>query len=243
MSQDVDGLIKEILLGGIGLELQTHGFQSFSVFYSNPYVTLLRREGYRYYIAGLNPGGAGEPQKGMDEYEWIQRRWKSEPRSAYLIEDDENWKTNFQPNMKRFGDCWLQPQNHMALRHIFSTNAIFARSPGADSLVGKDSTLFDLCWRWHRRFLDIIRPRIIIAISNDKAKPSAFNLFRDCLQNRSTEEPIKIYGVYSIKRSQGVLDLPSGPLEVRLVGLPHLSYCNVARNPDVIRMLRETDWL
>jgi len=239
MSQDVDGLVREALLGGIGPDMNKQGFQSFSVFYSNPYVTLKKGD---YYIVGLNPGGAGESQEEINEYEWIQVNWGLTPKSAYLIEDDPTWdKKNLQRNMQLFANCWLQDDKK--LRDIFSTNAIFARSPHVDSLNEKTRDLFELCWPWHHRFLDIIRPRIIIAISNDDTKPSAFNLFRDRLQEHSTEEPIKVYGRYSIKRCSGKIDLSPGQVEVRLVGLPHLSRCNVAGQRDVISKLKKDCWL
>jgi hypothetical protein len=209
---------------------------SFSIFYSNPWQTL--KKGC-HYIAGLNPGG--NESTISDTYEWWTKEvGPDKPWSAYL--DDEKWPSRFQPNMKEFaeavwGDC-------TALRDKFSTNAIFERSRDREKLSQEAISLFDVCWLCHEQFLDVVRPEVIIALSNAKDL-SAFSLFKTKLQSeRSLGGDVKVYGRFSIKGVEGTLDLPSGPLPVRLVGLPHPSRCKVtAQGSPALNILKDSGWL
>lgn len=209
---------------------------SLAIFYSNPWLTL--RKG-SHYIAGLNPGG--DESIISDTYEWWTKEvGPSKPWSAYL--DDEKWPSRFQPNMKEFasavwGDC-------TALRDKFSTNAIFERSRDREKMGEKAISLFDVCWPCHEQFLDIIRPEVILALSNAR-NLSAFSLFKTKLQSeRSLGPNIKIYGHFSIKGVAGILDLPSGQLPVRLVGLPHPSRCKItAQSSAALDSLKDAGWL
>lgn len=211
---------------------------SFSIFYSNPWQTL--RKG-RHYIAGLNPGG--DENSVCETYEWWTTNvGPKKPWSAYLEEDDGKWPSSFQTRIQEFAEAaW---GDRTALRDKFSTNVIFQRSCGRNQLGKKALSLFDVCWLCHEQFLDVVRPEVIIALSNAKDL-SAFSLFKTKLQSeRSLGPDIKIYGRYSIKGVEGILDLPSGQLHVRLVGLPHPSYCKVIAQPSTaMNTLIDGGWL
>jgi hypothetical protein len=248
MNQENDHLIKGVL-ADIPLSLQKVGFASFSVFYSNPWNTL---EKGKYYIVGLNPGGLGEASNRQD-YESLKPRCGSDDNnnwSAYLVEDEGKWPSTLQPNMAAFAEQCLTGGRE-GLRNIFSTNAVFARTPdvnGIEEHGSKAIILFEsICWPWHLKFLDIVRPEIIIAISNGEGgSPSAYQLFSKHLECPTMlGDPIKTYGRFSIKGRKGKLRLASGLLDVCLLGLPHFSYWSPtsASSLRALVQLRERGWL
>jgi hypothetical protein len=186
----------------------------------------------------LNPGGKGIERQ---TYEWWTTKvGPDKPWSAYL--DDDKWPSSFQPRIQEFAEAaW---GDRTALRDKFSTNVIFERSGGRNQLGKKAIPLFDVCWLCHEQFLDVVRPEVIIALSNARDL-SAFSLFKTKLQSeRSLGRDIKIYGRFSIKGVEGTLDLPSGQLPVRLVGLPHPSYCKfTAQGSPALNILKDSGWL
>ncbi|HQY59317.1 MAG: hypothetical protein V9G17_04655 [Nitrospira sp.] len=245
VSQDKDCFIKEVL-ESTATSLEKLGRSSFSVFYSNPWMTL---EKGKYYIVGLNPGGAEKPSDRQDHAS-LSVRYGADGKkdwSAYLVESEgEKWESALQPNISAFANCCMAGGRE-SLRRIFSTNAIFARSPDSSGIAGKKDELFNQSWPWHVKFLERVRPEIIIAISNrEGSSRSAYQLFSKHLEGVSPlGDPIEAYGTFSIKGQKGRYRLSSGPLDVRLIGLPHLSRWSPtsAKSAEAIAALKQRGWL
>ncbi|MBB4079360.1 hypothetical protein GGR28_001980 [Lewinella aquimaris] len=107
---------------------------------------------------------------------------------------------------------------HLRPRQIFSTYAYFSRARDAAELKRFGLELLD-CSAFHRKFLQIIRPRVVLCIGNGPL-PSAFALYRSLYGPEHVEEvrcaPRVLLRHFTT--SDGVL----------VLGVPHLSYVRVA---------------
>ena len=147
----------------------------YSIYYTNPINAL--RPGNIYFL-GLNPGGTpenentfkiqdsstfdGENQCAFDE-EWRHKNRKFSKKEA--------------PLQKRVRELltFLLKELHEEpnIRKVFATNLYFFRSADKKMLINYGIKNCD-CWEYHKEFLNIVKPRIIVCNGNDE-KFSAFS--------------------------------------------------------------------
>jgi hypothetical protein len=135
------------------------------------------------YIMGFNPGG--DPAK-IDE-SILQSLEKLEDN--YCSYEDACWRKscpNDCRNENHFGQSLHQNRVKQLAKvfdyeigEVFAANAIFIRSKTQGHLR-ESLDLFKKCWLIHKRFLSIVKPRIILCLGN-KEDMSAFALLREML--------------------------------------------------------------
>lgn len=128
----------------------------------------------------------------------------------------------------------------IAPAELFSVNAIFGRSTRLSTLF--EQTGFTLeawwerCWTVHRRFLAVVRPKVIVSLGYG-FQTSAFGLLKAKFpqaEARSIEEGGRRCG----REFEAVIDLgPGDALRTRIVGVPHPSWRPIG--PKLARLLAE----
>ena len=178
-------------------------------FASDPVATLDKGE---LMVVSMKPYGAARQEY---PFGWVEREERPGLHRWY---DGDRASSNF----VREGDRLLAQligalSLHLRPRQVFSTYAYFyraadARQLGSFGLDRIDSTEF------HRRFLEIVQPSVVVCIGNGP-QPSAFALYQRLFS----------VGTFTTQRCAPRVLLkhfrvPEGPL---VVGLPHLSYVRV----------------
>ena len=156
----------------------------YSIFYSNPYNTLKKGD---IYFLGLNPGGTPDcitifPFETPAAFKQRKPNW-----CEYI---DEQWKHR---NKKLCcpGEALMQRRVRSLLGSVlkeidgetkeicdvFSTNLYFFRSPDTHWLLEYGKDLCD-CLKYHKEFLKIVQPKIIICNGNGETF-SPFTELRD----------------------------------------------------------------
>lgn len=130
------------------------------------------------YIMGFNPGGDSETSviKSLEEL-----------NDKYCSYEDECWGCKIDCQQRDHYGKHRHQRNVRELamilgrsvRCVFSANAIFIRSKTQGDLK-ECPKLFEKCWPIHKRFLSIVKPRIILCLGN-KEDLSAFALLREML--------------------------------------------------------------
>lgn len=200
------------------------------------------------YLMGLNPGGSPSAIR-TSIIETINER------AAYSSYTHECWRA-CPPRCEHIAaDGRVNPEG--LVRHqknvislagilgttpeqLFSANAVFARSTKLATLRGQTGISLDQwwnhCWAAHKRFLAIVRPRLILTLGYG-ASSSAFGLL------------MREFGVRRAKRigdedrrGGWVFDAPlalseGDVLQLRIIGVPHPSY--MAVGPDLAKALQE----
>lgn len=164
--------------------------RKYSLFNQDPRTTLKKG---RYYFIGLNPGGADGCSYPDENLEF----WKSKPL-GYSGFFDEFWQSEENktpsPHQKRTQEllCALAGDKEgetEKARQVFSTNAYFYRSHGEDDLKeygqGRSLDLIN-CGDFHRKFLEIVKPNVIIC-NGCNPDFSAFSLMTGCCTGRQKE--------------------------------------------------------
>jgi hypothetical protein len=186
------------------------GAVSLVPFWTNPERTL-RRGGL--YVAALNPGG--------DPEQWASQRREAPldgPQRAADRDDwckvlDEKWGTKYQANVIELMQRAL-PGGPDALREAFCTDAVFAR--GSFTRDTDNDGLWAVCKPWHARWLDILRPNLILCLGNHE-RWSAYAWLKNLLTDFRETARIKTYGKFSVKIGEGRLS----DRTVAVVSTPH----------------------
>ena len=197
----------------------------YSVFYSNPFTTL--EEG-PIYTLGLNPGGTPTDETifQLEDMTFFQNNpnW-----SEYLSEKWKSKNGQYGP-----GEAPLQGRVREVLGFIlkeigrepkiektFATNLYFFRSPDGKMLQKYGRGNYD-CWKYHERFLEIIRPKIIVCIGNSRSFSPFSELANRYKINLPSTNIKPLYGTFWLKSF--FLERPSWDREkVLVLGLPHFS--------------------
>ncbi|MDR2153182.1 MAG: uracil-DNA glycosylase family protein [Helicobacteraceae bacterium] len=122
------------------------------------------REGVAY-IVGFNPGGepsdntADDPTVGGSVDKLLEYKC-----NAYL---DEDWGNG--ARFRRSVEC-IAEQLGLQLRDICASNLVFFQSRNAEGVRPEDAKL---CWPVHDAILQIVKPRIIIALGYSEATDSS----------------------------------------------------------------------
>ena len=202
--------------------------RGYSIFYNDPRVTL--KPG-KVYLIGLNPGGSDTEDYGLEGNETLEwweakERELGHPFSSYL---DVEWlqgrgKGN-SPHQKNVYAILSHLRNEVepseeAVRSSFCVNLYFYRTPNAVELQAYPKELLD-CWPFHERFLEIVRPEIIICNGNADAL-SSFSVFREKFEKKQAVncEPINKW------RSVKWFVTPAtwaAEKKLLIIGIPHLS--------------------
>ncbi len=218
--EDVDRLVRDALRG-VAQELGRQGYPLTSIFYSNPFLTLSPGN---FYIAGINPA-VGENDHSQT-FEELLSLGHDTPWTKYLP-NYERWPGSGRNVQLRFEQLAKEvlPLGSAGLLETFSTNVMFAKTPGQDDIVSPHA-VFEACWMWHQRFLDLIRPRWILIMGNggsplDRGRPSAFGLVAQRLQSRQDlgQYPVQKRGF--LKAMAGTLPGLKQSHDVIILGLPH----------------------
>ena len=202
--------------------------RGYSIFYNDPRVTL--KPG-KVYLVGLNPGGRDTEDydsEGDEDLEWweAKERKLKHPFSSYL--DDEWFQGRGEgnsPHQKNVCSVLSHLRNEIeppeeAARSTCCVNLYFYRTPNVGKLQAYPMELLD-CWLFHERFLEIVRPEIIICNGNADAL-SSFSVFREKFEKKQAVncEPINKW------RSVKWFVTPatwSAEKKLLIIGIPHLS--------------------
>jgi len=188
----------------------------------------------RFYILGLNPGGAlgsgdtiAQCLDGLPEYK----------DNAYL---DENWSSD-----SRHYDAGGHPlQRHLFLlmqalgedlRRVCAANLIFTRSPNQYGADYPDRG--HVCWPVHQMILNVVRPSVIIAFGNGGISPYAFLALKHQEMLGTPEEathPAQ-YRTWQCKAFQTRIE----DTDILVLGLPHLSRYTIEGRPEVLKWIKE----
>jgi hypothetical protein len=202
----------------------------YSIFYSNPLHTLKKGD---IYFLGLNPKGkysiidVNQSEYYCDNdlsfYKNSRVNWCS------LI--DEYWGQNnsFDKLQKRIKQVLEFVINEMKLsisvREIFSSNINFFRSED-DKELFRIGIPFDICWSYHKKFLEIVKPRIIICNgfgeSNTYTK-SPFSIIKDKLEVKTCDQQIGLKAQNHIKFFKKNIGFLNCERETLIIGIEHLS--------------------
>jgi len=154
------------------------------------------------YLMGLNPGD--DPVENEETINKTLNKWMSDPAnfSGYC---DEAWSTHrktyekgkapHQQHVKKLCKILCAKQESLdqeetsgkeKVRAVFSANAIFLRTQNVPQLLKtpKIRDLRERCWRAHRLFLQIVKPKLIVCLGNYLAQDrSSFSILREWLVN------------------------------------------------------------
>ena len=189
----------------------------------------------KFYILGLNPGGASKSGDTVAQCLDGLQRYND---NAYL---DENWSSE----SRHYSRGGHPLQRHLLLlmrelgedlRRVCAANLIFTRSPnqyGADY-----PERAHLCWPVHKMILNIVRPDVIIAFGNGVISPYGFLALKhhETLGSWPTEatRPAE-YRTWHCKAFQVRMD----DHNVLVLGLPHLSRYTTEGRPAVVNWIKE----
>ena len=191
------------------------------------------------YLIGLNPGGTG----GSETLDKCLDRNMKQTNNAYWPEnDEERWSASqLQPNVR-----WLLGElvGEEKAKKVFATNLVFMQSREVATFkvdVGIDiHVAADACWPVHEAFLNIVRPRLILAFGNDEVF-STYSYIRAQCNGKDKEFPPKPSGFRDWKL-KGFKTTIAEQEDVFVAGLPHLSYPVV--NDETINWIRAAcPWL
>ncbi len=222
----------------------------YSIFYNDPFHTLKKGD---IYLVGLNPGG--DPQKTKfnvkDEISEFKKFYSSHNRSfsAYLDEVWGNTGSEYEKgqasHQKRVKELIESVSNCLgqfcSVRDIFAANLIFFRTKNKNELstllkIAKDAKILDYCWKCHMKFLEVVRPKIILCNGNGD-NLSSYSYIRRFLNSDTIKaENAKQFGKKKIKFLEAIIE----PLEkVLIIGIPHLSYPSVSKQNGGYQILKE----
>lgn len=198
----------------------------YSVFYTNPYTTL--DKGDIYYL-GLNPAGTRKnPQDFIID--------KTDFSSYLCYHEDWGKKGKIHQERNRQLLSFILREttgdgSNEQIKKVFSTNMYFLSSASADSLFNYGIRK-DFFFNWHRRFLDIVKPKFIVCNGNENTYKSAYGSMKSLLSKHSEikEEIIRkdkpYYKGFALKNFEANY---SG-YKIKVIGVPHMSYHQLDNN-------------
>ena len=198
----------------------------YSVFYTNPLKTL--RAGDLYFL-GLNPGG--DSSKEYDD-ESSPGYSEEEKRKNWCEYTDAIWqengkKTNLQRRVPEvLGFILGELDEKQVIKDVFSTNMYFFRSPkgGVLESYGEGGD----CLKYHKTFLEIVKPKIIICCGNGEDLSAYSILRRRAVEENlciaiSSEEKKRTYNKVFFLKWFFLAETSWGRSKTLVLGIPHLS--------------------
>lgn len=186
------------------------------------------------YLLGYNPGGDPEqnltgPTLGMCADALLTRT-----ENEYLC---GKW-INGRDGQPAAGQALLQRRVNALLKAIglntadvCASNLIFQQSKNIRE-ISPDKA--NACWKVHEAIIEIIQPRLIIAIGN--GYPSAYSYLRDRLKPSENTEDTD-YAQHGNWKRKGFQTLIHGR-NTYIAGIPHLSYYKAENKPGLIEWLK-----
>lgn len=190
------------------------------------------------YLLGLNPGE-------INFSSHVELNQKEGPRSirAHLQQmlsknhnsyTDEDWSSTYKTY--QIGEAPLQKRVKYLLKSlghntedVCASNIIFVRSKDADSI---NFGLAGYCWKFHERILEIIQPKLILCFGTSDI--SAFSFLKSLLPIIGPVVEIESgHGIWKCKTFTTNLNNQ----EIKVVGIPHLSYYDITTKPEVIEWI------
>ncbi len=214
-------------------QLGAEAKRSGGIFYSKP--ELLKSGDV--YLMGYNPGGDSGPPisdeldnhfgKDVSGYEQTWQHRSGTNDDGTIKHRDIERLTRYQRGLRDFTALMgYQPDQ------VFMTNLIFFQSHAEKGVNYKRDS--DICWPIHEKMLNIVKPKIIVAVGNANAGSAYTKLLQ---QKRHVIEPSsKVvkeanHGKFRLK---GFL-FSEGGQDVAVLGLPHFSYYNVKPNEELLK--------
>ena len=189
----------------------------------------------RFYIIGLNPGGADLTGETIGHSLDNLRRYN---HNAYLDEDWSSGTRHYLPGghpLQRHIVSLMQ-QLGEDTRHVCASNLIFTRSPNQYAADFPESG--HICWPVHQLLLNIVKPDVIIAFGNGAISPYAF-LAAKHLETQGTWPAEYMhaaeYRKWQCKAFLGSFDIH----DILVIGLPHLSRYTIEGRPAVLNWIKE----
>ena len=215
----------------ISCKLEKYLDKKGGIIYSS-HETICRDEEVEVYLIGLNPGGTGSSVT-LDQCR-VGNMTRTD--NAYLHEEWGNFKAGEAPLQKRVQ--WLLKQLGLEIEKVFATNLVFMQSRKVATFkedVGIDiKVAADACWPVHEAFLNIVRPRLILAISNGKQDFSTYSYMLNTCKEIKQVPTIHSYHTFHLK---GFHTSISGQ-NVFVAGLPHLSHYIPNANDKTINWIK-----
>jgi uracil-DNA glycosylase len=126
----------------------------------------------------------------------------------------------------------LLKQLGLQTRDVYASNLLFVRSIGKGQLIN-ERQLIDRCWPIHKWIIEIVQPRVILAIGGRKVL--------DYICTKARFEPVKTFPLWA--RGLGpcyATQVQLGGTSCRLISVPHLSrYNNIEAHPEVAAWIRQ----
>lgn len=179
------------------------------------------------YLIGLNPGGkAGTASKLSDCLckdctESSDGNIYRQDNAYWPGTDGHHWPSQLQQKVQ----CLLeQIVGEEKAKKVFATNLVFMQSPDATAVRPEDA---DTCWPVHEAFLNIVRPRLILALGNGEDF-SPYQYIHS--KYGGTEDSEDTYNPRRYKLKGFKTNIAGR--EISVVGLPNLSRYHPAAEPD-----------
>jgi len=208
------------------LELNQLVCESGKVLYSS--ASTLRRGPL--YLLGLNPGGSPEHERTIGDS--LRDLEQGKCWNDYCHERWYPFKVAGRHRLQR-NIIDLFNALDLDLELVCASNLVFLRSPHKDGI--KLSADADRCWKVHEMILSIVKPRTILAFGNN-SQESTFTYL-------TTKFPLTLRPQEGPRPSRSarlwVFEGLHAGRTIKVVGLPHLSWNAVHKNPEALNWLKE----
>ena len=178
------------------------------------------------YLLGLNPGGEGFIM--IDEH---LSNLLTKETNSYLDEEWENgitkWKKGEAPLQKRV--CYLLEALGYNVRDICASNLIFVTSRNSDEI---NYGLAGYCWRFHEYLIELIQPKLILCFGISSV--SSYSFLKVLFEGEELTYDSH-HGDWKCKAFNTVINNK----EIKVIGVPHLSYYNIIGKDEVIKWLKD----
>ena len=210
--------------------MSNSGLLSSDIIYSDTNNTLKSGD---YYFIGFNPGG--EQDRNITLRDAIQNLDRD--HSIYLVPYRQHLNSGkLEKLQKRFQKLFevLDIDPHS----VFCTNLIFEASRNISELENI-SYKINIFWKAHLKFLDIIKPKVIICNGNGSLSSYSYilTLLKDQVETK--ESKCAGHGNWKIKSCSGDINGKN----YLVIGIPHLSYyapsISSQRKLDAIKFLKD----
>lgn len=191
----------------------------------------------------LDSGGYQDEERESPAWWRAKQAEKGHPYSCFL---DEVWTGSYQPGVRALLDHYGKGDTpESRVRSAFATNTYFFRTPSAQELQLYPAELVD-CWKYHKEFLRIVKPELVICVGNDE-RFSAYSKLKGSVTGEGavtrqlgdralgdSRKCVRAFGFEDEWTSIGGA--------VLAVGIPHLSYA--LSMPGLLTVLDATikDW-
>lgn len=195
------------------------------------------------YLLGLNPGGKPDNE---NSDEWIINNvCRDVGKNAYIDEPWNRYSKGKAPLQKRV--CWLLNEldsekgnsEEESVKKVCVSNLIFKRSRKGNDIGDGDIhnkyALANQCWAVHEFILNIVKPKLIIALGYSESAPTCSYLLakldgKEATYEHSNHDSLKLHKFWCYLNNRTDKTL--------VIGLPHFSRgYNPEKDKDTIKKL------